>query len=240
LRKACASADVVICPTLVVKDDILRHEPSIAPERIWVIPHFTQEPRFRPEEDLEVLKSRLGIQGKRVILYFGKVRSNKGIEDMCEAYRLLPKKSRISLVIAGAPTWTERFITRMRSNYPDVVFPGYVEDPSLYYGIADIFCIYTPGFTGGETFALSLADAMRFRVPIVCSENPTFREVTNGFAFFARPHDPQALARVWFQALKEKEKAKLLAQEGYKFAESRYTIDIFRERIEHCYHEVLS
>ena len=105
------------------------------------------------------LKRSLELEGKRVILYFGKVKRSKGIEDICKAYQLLENRHDVKLVIAGSPTRTDSFLKHLGVDYPDVILTGYVEDPAPYYQLADLFCIYTDGFDGGETFAISLAVA---------------------------------------------------------------------------------
>jgi glycosyltransferase involved in cell wall biosynthesis len=196
LKEACSSASAVVCPTEVVKLDVIRHIPSIESGKLKVIPNFAADPVSWPADQLKAFKEGLGVASRKVILYFGKVKRSKGIEDICRAYSLLPSGDEVALLVAGSPTRTDEFLKYLKFKYPHVIFTGFVENPAIYYQIADLFCIYTSGFDGGETFAISLAESMRYGVPSVCSDNPIFREVTKGNAFFAPAQDPRSLSRV--------------------------------------------
>jgi glycosyltransferase involved in cell wall biosynthesis len=116
-----------------------------------------------------------------------------------------------------------------------VIFTGYVEDPAMFYQIADLFCIYTSGFEGGETFAIALAQAMRQKVPVVCSDNPVFHEVTKDFAMFTTSHEPDALARAFATTLVDPERAREMAERAFNVAENEYTPEIFLARLRSLY-----
>jgi len=235
LSRACATADIVVCPTSIVKEDVLAHLPSIRERNVVVLPNPVEVGRLHSKMELDSLREKWGLKGKRVILYFGKIKRSKGIEEICEAYEKLDSKENVKLVIAGAPTATDKFLTHLRESYPDVVFTGYVEDSEAFYQIADLFCIYTAGFEGGETFAVALAQAMRQRVPVVCSDNPIFHEVTRDSAIFARSHDPDALSRAFAKALADPEGLKGVADRAFRVAEEEYAPAVFLERLKSLY-----
>jgi len=235
LSNACATADAVVCPTYAVRDDVLAHIPSIRQRKVVVIPNPVEVGRLHSEAELSALRERWGLRGKKVILYFGKIKRSKGIEEMCEAYEKLECKDEVKLVVAGAPTATDRFLTHLKEAYPDVVFTGFVEDPVIFYQIADLFCIYTAGFEGGETFAVALAQAMRQKVPVVCSDNPIFHEVTREAAIFAPPHDADALSQAFATALADPEGLRPMAERAFDVAEDEYTPKVFLTRLQSLY-----
>ncbi len=239
LKRACSKADAVLCPTEVSKRDICR---NLKPERagkVFVVPNMV--PPASPPSRLmvEEFRQNLGLQGKKVLLYVGKVKRTKGIEDICKAYVSMKDSSKVALLVVGAPTWTDSFLRYLKESYPEVVFTGWVDDTSPYFGLADIFCIYTDAFEGGETFAISLAEAMHFGVPIVCSDNPIFREVTEGKAFFAEPKNPEALARVIRQALADGERRKEFSEKGKAIAHLRYRPEVFASTVESIYEKLV-
>jgi glycosyltransferase involved in cell wall biosynthesis len=235
LRNACAAADVVVCPTSAVRNDVLAHLPSIRQRDVVVLPNPVEKGKMHSAAELSSLRDQWGLKGKRVILYFGKIKRSKGIEEMCEAYEKLERKEEVKLVVAGSPTATDRFLTHLKETYPEVVFTGYVEDPAVFYQIADLFCIYTSGFEGGETFAIALAQAMQQKVPVVCSDNPIFHEVTKDSAIFAPPHDPDELSRAFASALADPEGLRLMAERAFQVAESEYAPEIFLGRLQSLY-----
>jgi len=236
LKRSCHSSDAIICPTEVVKLDILRHSPTIAETKIRVIPNMVEVKRV-PAKDVSRLKEELGLDGKKVILYFGKVKRTKGIEDICRAYELLARDD-VSLVVAGSPTSTDNFLNYLRTKYPGVILTGYVKDKSPFFQMANLFCIYTSGFDGGETFAMALAEAMSYGVPIVCANNPIFREVTGGNAYLAPPNSPTELAKSFNLALDNYDESKKRAKEASKIA-LQYSSQNFTNKIENVYNSVL-
>lgn len=234
LREGCIAASAVVCPTQVVKSDLLHNLPSLR-NRVYVIPNMVERFDRWPNEKVEALKSDLGVSGKKVILYFGKVKRSKGIEDLCKAYRLMGDKEHTALIIGGAPTWTENFLNELKREFPEVIFTGFVEDPAPYYQMADLFCIYTDSFEGGETFAISLAEAMSMGVPVVCSDNPVYREVTQNDAFFAEPKSPRKLAELIRAALGEPDVASRNSSRAKATAMEKYSADAVIPKVQQLY-----
>jgi len=239
LKEGCISASSVICPTQAVKSDLIRNIPSLEADKVAVIPNMTEEFEPWPRDQLDSLKSSLGVAGKKIILYFGKVKRSKGIEDLCRAYELLGDKNHSALIIGGAPTWTENFFNQLKREFPDAILTGFVEDPIPYYQMADVFCIYTDSFEGGETFAISLANAMSFGVPAVCSDNPIYREVTQNNAFFVEPKNPAKLAEQIRRVLEDPGTAARLAARARNTAFERYSTKAVIAKIERLYHRTL-
>jgi len=239
LKEACVSASIVICPTQAVKTDLIRNIPSMEDGRVVVVPNMVEEFHPWPREKVDSLKTSLGVSGKKVILYFGKVKRSKGIEDLCRAYELLGNKEQTSLIIGGAPTWTENFFNQMKREFPNVIFTGFVDDPAPYYQMADVFCIYTDSFEGGETFAISLAEAMSLGVPAVCSDNPIYREVTQNDAFFVEPKNPPGLSEQIRKVLEDPNAATKLAARARVTASERYSTSAVMTQIERIYHSML-
>jgi glycosyltransferase involved in cell wall biosynthesis len=238
LKIACKAADAVICPTEATRWDLLNHLPELATKSV-VVPNFANKPEPWNAERLQELKSNLGIGSERIILYFGKVKRTKGIEELCQAVQSLRPKDHVQLVVAGSATYTERFLNYLKDRYSDVIFTGYVKDPAPFYQLADIFCIYTAGFDGGETFAISLAEAMRSKVPVVCADNPIFREVTGGHAVFVPPHRPQELSEA-LQKLLNDPNRKEMVDLAFERAEKEFAEAVFCQRISAVYRRLLA
>lgn len=62
--------------------EILRRVHGIPPERVAVVPHGVPD---RPLRDTAALKARFGFSGRRILLTFGLLSPNKGIETMIRA-----------------------------------------------------------------------------------------------------------------------------------------------------------
>ena len=72
-----------------------------------------------------------------------------------------------------------------------------------------------------------MADAMRHGVPIVTSDNPIYREVTNNLAIYAKPDDPEDLAHTLDFALQNRDIIYKNAIIAKKYADNVYNEKIF-------------
>lgn len=135
--------------------------------------------------------------GKRNIVFVGRLEKRKGLRTLVEAYaRLKWDFPDTRLIIVGPGRigpGIKRFIKK--NDVKDVVFTGAVsyDDLPRYYHSADIFS--APN-TGKESFGIVLIEAMAAGKPIVASDIEGFRCVmTHGRqGFLVPPRDSRALA----------------------------------------------
>jgi phosphatidylinositol alpha-mannosyltransferase len=142
------------------------------------------------------------LDGKRNILYLGRLEKRKGLPTLLDAYRKLkPQRPDTRLIIVGGDgglrPGAEKFVQQYRID--DVVFVGYVseEDKARYYKTADVYC--APN-TGGESFGLVLLEAMAAGTPVIASRIEGFSDVLTHEqeGLLAPPRDSDA----WCEALK--------------------------------------
>lgn len=239
VKRSFKHAELIISPTMVAKRDLVDNVPHINADKVRVVPHPVDTRYYSRKAVRSSAREALGLEGKFVILYFGKIRRNKGIENICRAYEILRNKLDIALIVGGAPTATDRFAKYLAKRYPDVVFTGRVEDPRPYHAAADTFCIYTTGFTGGEVFSVATAEAMSMGLPIVCSDNPTFREVTRGNSVFVPPENPEALAAALFELSQDPKRLGEMAKRGRELAELLYDMKKVTPQVEEAYEALI-
>ena len=136
--------------------------------------------------------------GKRNILFLGRLEKRKGLPFLLEAYaKIKPVFPDTRLVVVGGDgglrSVCELYVERNRLQ--DVVFTGYVSDEAKpdYYKTADVYC--APN-TGGESMGIVLLEALAAGAPIVASRIEGFSDViTDGEeGFLAPPRDSDALA----------------------------------------------
>ena len=219
----------------VARDSVARHFPG----EYRIIPNGVDVHRFHPEGP------RLApyAQGRwRNLLFVGRFDPRKGLKTLLRALPLVVARvpeARL-LVVGGGPL--EPFY---RSQVPNevenrVLFLGFLppEDLSKAYRTAEVFV--SPATTG-ESFGIVLLEAMASGVPIVASDIPGYRQVMeNGReGLFARPDDPEDLARKIVYLLQHPEEARRMGQTGRQKAVERYAWEVVARQVEAYYYEVL-
>lgn len=138
------------------------------------------------------------LDGKRNILFLGRLEKRKGLPFLLEAYaKLKPEMPETRLIVVGGDGGLrgvcERYVTQNR--LADVVFVGYVtdEDKARYFKTADVYC--APN-TGAESLGIVLLEAMAAGTPVVASWIEGFADLIRDEqeGLLATPRDSEALA----------------------------------------------
>ncbi len=119
------------------------------------------------------------LDGKRNILFLGRLEKRKGLPFLLEAYAGLKKElPDIRLIVVGGDGGLrpacERYVER--NGLADVVFTGYVpdQDKPRYFKTAAAYC--APN-TGAESLGIVLLEAMAAGTPMVASSIEGFADV---------------------------------------------------------------
>jgi D-inositol-3-phosphate glycosyltransferase len=178
--KVMASADRIVATSPTDKQDIMRHY-GIAPQKINVIPPGLDLSLFHPM-DRQAAKQQLGLQGKKALLFVGRMDRIKGVETLLRAAaRLLEGDPNLCLrvLIVGGDRQVRvvddasRELVRLRALVGElglrraVTFVGPKEQDQLpaYYAAADV-CV-VPSYA--ESFGMVAVEAMACGTPVVGS-----------------------------------------------------------------------
>jgi glycosyltransferase involved in cell wall biosynthesis len=161
----------------------------VEPGRVAVIPH--------PLDATEPVRSKSTTADRPIVLLFGALRANKGIDEFITAARLLAGTVEADFVIAGAgDTVIQKKIARaVETIGPLNAELGYVPPERKSHLFESAACIVLP-YTSFHSQSGVLADAYRYRIPLVVTDvgaiGPTVRE--DGTGVVVRPNDAPALA----------------------------------------------
>jgi len=157
------------------------------------VPYAVDNKRFDTEyQELRYekanLKENLHIPKENfVILYSGKYIAKKRPLDLLKAFHLM-NNSMASLVMIGEGELREEMEKYVRDiNVKNVILTGFINQSfiSSYYAIGDVFVMCSQE---GETWGLSINEAMNFELPVVasdlvgCTDDLVVRNET-GFAY---------------------------------------------------------
>lgn len=109
LKRFYTRLDHMILHTISNKEQLMRLF-SARPNNFTIIPHGALEPSA-DLPDKETSRRKLGLpKDKFIILFFGNIRSNKGLDALIEAHsEVVRQRKNVLLVIAGKPTFRDSF-----------------------------------------------------------------------------------------------------------------------------------
>ena len=165
-------SDLIIAPTNAEKDELIYHYNAI-PGKVRVIPCGVNLGSFR-HTDRVIARQHLGLNGKSIILFVGRIEPLKGIDRLLRAITELDTGREVELIIVGGDNESRTEVTRLRDlsqklNIADSVkFTGSLqhEDLPLYYSAADV-CV-VPSYY--ESFGLVALESLACGTPVVATK----------------------------------------------------------------------
>lgn len=192
---------------------------GIKPDSI-IVTHIPPSPPkiMSNEQSAEILKKfKLD---KPFILFLGTVEPRKNIDNLIDAYALLPEKLRkeYSLVIAGREGWyadeiVEHLKIARRAGL-DIRHIGYVTDEAkaALYQTTAMFVTASRY----EGFGMPVLEAMSYGAPCAVSDIPVFKEVAEDAALYFDPDNPKDISKILELGLTDKKLRASLIKKGAK------------------------
>jgi len=186
--------------------DILRRVHGVAPHRISIIPHGVPD---RPLRDPETLKARFGWQRRRVLMTFGLLAPDKGIQHMIEAMPAIVAAHPDALyVVVGAthPNLVRREGERYRESLMERAselgiaqhvrfFDAFVEQEELLDMLQASDVYVTPYLNMAQVTSGTLSYAVAVGKPVVSTPYLHARELlADDHGVIVEPANPAALA----------------------------------------------
>jgi len=158
------------------------------------------------------------------ILCVARVAPNKGHDILLKAFRTIREKYTAKLYLVGGISKENRKYFQSLKEYieksgiKDVVFTDRVSDEQLktYYRMADI---YVQPSTGEEGWGITITEAYRYRLPVVCTH--IFKETgvaDEDRAIIVKEGDPDQLAKAIETLIEDKVTREKISEKGNVFA----------------------
>jgi len=180
--------------------------------------------------------------GKKNILFVGRLEKRKGMDYLLKAYEKVKKECPESrLIIVGPGTRSRRKYEKQvsKKGLTDVVFVGNVSYDELprYYKTADIFC--APA-TGQESFGIVLLEAMAVGTPVVATNIDGYAGVmTNGQeGLLVPPKNEHELARALLKLMSDDSLRQQMGDSGLATAQ-KYDWEKVARRVLDYYEKIL-
>jgi glycosyltransferase involved in cell wall biosynthesis len=222
---------IFLPPTLRRVDQIIVHtrsygstSASLRGRELAVIPSVVDLERFRPGLDPGALRTKLDLEGKRVVVFTGRLVAHKGVDVLLDALALLPKDVVLLLIGAGPRLPGLRSRARRLDLEDRVRFCPNVSDVDLplYLALGHVFVF--PSENRLEGFGLAVAEAMAAGLPVVTADMPGVREVIEPGVegLLAEPLLADDVAEKVRRLLDDPDLARRMGAAGRLRAEQRY------------------
>jgi len=223
---------------IAVSRAAMGYHSKYVPGEFNIIPNGIDTAHFSPD----VSPIEEFCDGKRNILFVGRLEYRKGLNYLLKAYQQVKQEIPDSRLIVVGPG------TRLRKRYQrwvkskglqDVVFIGYASYSDLprYYKTADVFC--APA-TCRESFGIVLLEAMAVGTAVVASNISGYAGVvTQGEdGLLVPPRDSHALAQVLLSVMNDEALRQRLVARGRITAE-QYSWEKVAQRVYDYYLQVI-
>jgi spore coat protein SA len=254
LLRAFSEVDQIIVNSQFLKEYIIRIDPSI--DHKVVVNHLgVDQERFSPisnqgfEENQQMLNS-LGLNGKKVILFVGRLIYIKGVHRLIQALDEVKQHyTEFMLLIVGSPfygknkstPYSRKLQELAKANADHIRFVPFVpmQEIHRWYRLSDVVVVPSIGL---EAFGLVNVEAMASGVPIVASQVGGIPEVvTDRETGLLVPLDKHAegIANALIELLTNTELSHSLGLNGRKRVEALFTWQHAAERLNEVYENSL-
>jgi len=209
-------------------------------ERITHIPNGVDLERFSQTtpEKISELKASLGIEpNKRVLLYVGRLSSEKGLATLMSAVLpLLEQHAELVLCLVGdGPMRGELEALVEKSGLGSaVVFVGFEDEPTAYYAMADVFVL--PSHAEGMSNAL--LEAMASGLPVAATDVGAAQEMLGQGYALARPQDAEGFREVLEQQLRSLDAGEDVGQHLKSRCQQHFSMDVVSAKYVALYQEL--
>ena len=140
---------------------------------------------IRDERPIERLK-QFGVEKRTYLLYAGRLSPEKGVHDLLEALRPLPRTTR--LIIAGGSSHTDTYLENLKKHaWGDVLFLGQVDREFMGELLSNCYAFVLPSYMEG--LSVGLLEAISHGACILASGIPENVEAVDDAALLFPPGD---------------------------------------------------
>lgn len=206
-----------------------------------VIPSAINPERFSEEIDPTEIKNRHTLEGKKIVLFVGRLVYHKGLDYLIDSAKFMPKDVRFLIVGSGDYSDKLRRRAKDRGVEDKVIFTGRVafDDIPKYFAACDIFIL--PSISRLEAFGLVVLEAMASSKPVIVSKIPGVMElVTDGQeGVHTEPMNAEDLAEKIKLLLSDPMLRKKMGENGRSKVLKDFTWDKVAKQIEEVYEQLV-
>lgn len=219
-------ADKVTTTTNMMKEELAIY--GCDRRKIAVIRSHINTEKFSPLNK-KSLKKKYGYKNRKVILYYGSVRIDKGICQLIDSIPEIVKENKNAMIIISprnipgykALSYYKEHIEKLNKQYKENnlrimdIIPEKIEE---YVNLADLVALPYTELSTTEGNPSCLLESMACKTPVVTTDLPELKEIVadRKEVLMAKPGDAEDLANKVNELLKNKRLQKKLVKNAYK------------------------
>ena len=219
-------ADKIIVHNEFSKKQLIKYGLNL--NKISVVPHGNYLDYIKPKTNKIVAKEKFGLQNKKVIMFFGMIKEEKGLDILIKSFSEVRQSNKnVILLIAGKNYKTDiekyiKIIDQLNLKSSCIIHNKYIPENALcdYYGCADVIVLpYKIIFQSGVLLMSS-----SFNVPVIVSDLDPFVEIIedqkNGLVF--KVNDIKSLTEKLIFSINSAEKMNFYAKNNFEKIKNQY------------------
>lgn len=146
--------------------------------------------------------------GKKNILFVGRIAPNKKMEDLIESYQTYYDgyDKNVRLILLGNYNTNDKYYNYLKEKIrpgDDIIFTGHIKNEEwiTYYKYADLFLCLSEH----EGFCVPLVEAMSYQIPIVAYDSSAVGETLGQAGILLKGKNPNVVAKAIHQIFNDKE-----------------------------------
>ncbi|MFT4666534.1 MAG: glycosyltransferase involved in cell wall biosynthesis [Polaribacter sp.] len=215
--KFLIKADAVVTVSEYTKQDILKHYPQVASNKIHAIYNGCRA-EFIPlsEKEKKAVREKHA-NGQEYFFYVGAVQPRKNVHRLISAFDLFKEKTKapIKLLIGGRFAWQTGDVSDAYNNAihkSDVHFLGYLSNEEVPKLMGAAYALtYVSLFEG---FGLPLVEAMNCEVPFITSNCSSMPEVAGKAGILVDPYELDNITNALLDIYNNKKRYADLVENG--------------------------
>ena len=224
---------------IIVLDTRMNAEAAAAGfQNTRLMPNGVDAGYFQPCPEKEAVKSRLGFAGSVLLLFTGRLESQKSLDTLLKGFSLAQQEHpNLRLVLVGdglEKPGLEQLAARLGLGEA-VMFAGSQTDVRSYLDAADVFVL--PSLAEGISNAL--LEAMSCGLACIATSVGGTPEVLGTCGLLVEPDQPEALAQAISQLVSNPQQARQFGAQARQRILAEYDIHIVGEHYIQLYNELL-
>ncbi len=221
------SFDLILTPAETIRKNLIRR--NFEAQKIFVLPNcvnLTENHNRLNEERMHQLRNQLGIDGKKVITYVGRMSPEKRIPDIINMVpRIVQEEPDTHFLIVGKGPYLENYRTMAQKVDPaHITFTGYVSN----YDLANLLHLSNIGVlfvNGAQIFDITLLNYWSNALPVCVRRAGGMGDVIshrdNGLLFDTYK---EAFNQI-LTLLQDEKLSKQLGKRGFETVKNKYTVE---------------